>query len=195
MHCFLDFHKIVGSDERKEDSLMFRKWMQLVGVSILAISLSGCGKSLETQIDSGLSLTNTVYADEPKETNEKVGNIQFFIPNGYTIEDKEEDVNILLSKGQESYILFVNEKEGADSQLHYENLKQDASKDIVEDQTFEKDGVFGFSAVIKNSKDAYELVVSLGGVKMTTISPEEKIEGNLEDMLKIVRSVKLKETK
>lgn len=174
---------------------MFRKWMQLVGVSILAISLSGCGKSLETQIDSGLSLTKTVYADEPKETNEKVGDIQFFLPNGYAIEDKEDDVNILLSKGQESYILFVNEKEGADSQLHYENLKQDTSKDIVEDQTFKKDGVFGFSAVIKDSKDAYELVVSLGGVKMTTISPEKKIEENLEDMLKIVRSVKLKETK
>lgn len=186
---------MIGSDVRKEGSLMFRKWMQVVGLSLVVISLSGCGKSIEAQIDSGLNLTQTVFAKEPKEVTETVGDIQLYLPIGFDVEKNENDVNLLISKGTDSYILFINENEGSDSQLHYDLLKQDTSKDIIEEKTFEEDDIFGFSAVIKDYEDAYELVVSLGGVKMTTISTEKDIEDNLANMLKIVRSVELKDKK
>lgn len=174
---------------------MYRKWMQLVIISVLVVSLAGCGKSLEAQIDSGLNLTQTVFADKPEEVTEKVGHIQLFLPSGFKIEDTEDNVNIILTKGDRSYILFVNEHEGTDSKLHYDLLKQDRSKNIIEEKTFEDDHVFGFSAVMKSAEDSYELVVSYGGVKMTTISTESDIEDNLEDMLKIVRSVEVKKDK
>lgn len=174
---------------------MFRKWILLIGVFSLTVILSGCGKPLEAQIDTALSQTKTVFAAEPEETTETVGKIKLFLPSGFKVEKSEDDLNIILSKGDTSYILFVNEQEGPESNLNYELLKQDTSKDIIEETTFEQDGIFGFSAVIKNTEDSYELVASLGGVKMTTISKEKDVENNLEAMLKIVRSVEWKDKK
>lgn len=174
---------------------MSRKWIQVIGLALLIVSLSGCGKPLEEQIDSGLSLTEMVFKNEPKAFTETVGDFQLFLPTGYKIEETEDEVNALILKGKQSYLLFVNKIEGTDSQLHYDLMKNDTSKEILDVRTYEEDKVFGFSAIIQHTENTYELVVSLGGVKMTTISDEKKIEENLTDMLEIVRSVKLKNEK
>lgn len=178
---------------RKEENSMFRKWIQLIVLSLLVISLVGCGQSLDTQLKDSLSLTKTVLADEPEKVTETVGRIQFYLPYGFKVEKTEDNVNILLSKDDNSYILFVNKHEDKDSKLLYALLKQDDSKKIIEETTFEQNNVFGFSAVVKNAQGAYEVIASYGGVKMTTLSTEKEIAENIEDMLKIVRSVKLKE--
>jgi len=174
---------------------MFRKWVQLIVLSLLVFSLSGCGKSFEAQLKDSISLTKTVLADEPEQVTETVGNIQFYLPYGFKVEKSEDNVNILLSKDDNSYILFVNKHEEKDSKLLYDLIKQDDAKKIIKESTFKQDKVFGFSAVVKNEDGAYEVIASYGGVKLTTLSTEKEIAENIEDMLKIVRSVKLTGTK
>ena len=169
---------------------MFRKAIQCIYVSILVLSLSACGKSVDQQIENGLNLTAMIFSEVPREVTDKVGNFQFYLPSDFKIEKSEDDVNILLSKGDSSYILFVNEQEETNSKLHYDILKNDCLKKIIKEKTFEKDGIFGFSAVAENGDNMYEIIVSLGGIKMTTISSEQNIEENIKDMLKIVRSIK-----
>jgi len=91
------------------------------------------------------------------------------------------------------FILFINDREGADSKLYYNLLKEDSSKEIIKENTYEKNGIFGFSAVSKtDNENEFELIVSSGGIKMTTISQAKRIEENLSEMTKIVHSVKIK---
>lgn len=172
---------------------MSRKWLQASGLMLLLLGLSGCNQSIDEQIANGFQLSETVMTEKPEKHTNTIGNIQLFLPSKYKIEDSADNYNILISKGKKSYILFMNDREQPGSKLYYDLLKEDSAKEIIDEQTYEKNDAFGFSAVIKTEqKDQFELVVSCGGVKMTTISSGKDIENNLHEMTKIVQSVKIK---
>lgn len=170
---------------------MNRKWIHLIAVILVALSLSGCGKSIEEKIEVGVASAKSTFKEPAETPNTTIGHIQLFAPKGYTVEQGVDEMNYLLTKDKESYILFVNPFEKEDSQLHYDNLLADKTKKVLKSLDFEADGTFGFSAVVKYSDDEYELIVSIGGIKLTTISKPNKIEDKLTEMMKIVRSVQL----
>ena len=60
---------------------------------------------------------------------------------------------------------------------------------IVEKDTFEQNGRFGFAAIIESSEENFELIASIGGIKLTTISKQQDIASNIEKMMMIVRSI------
>jgi len=184
--------KLVSSArERKRD--MSYKWLQVIGLTLLLLMLSGCNQSIDEQIANGLQITETVFAEEPEEHTEEIGNINLYLPSNFKVEDSSDAYNIVISKGKESYILFINDKEAQDSKLYYHLLKDNEADKIIEETTYDKDGRFGFTAVLKtDDENEMELIVSSGGVKMTTISPAKHIEDNLREMTKIVHSVKMK---
>lgn len=160
---------------------------------LLLFGLSGCNQTIDEQIANGLQLSETIFAKKPEKHTDTIGNVQLFLPSKYKIEDSSDKYNILISKGKQSYILFINDREEPDSKLYYDLLNEESSKEIIDEKTYEKDGVFGFAAVTKTeNEEQFELVVSSGGVKMTTISPMKNVEDNLEEMTKIVHSVKIK---
>lgn len=65
--------------------------------------------------------------------------------------------------------------------------------DRIKENTYDKNGIFGFAAVLKTDNEKeFELIVSNGGVKMITISNAKYIKDNLHEMTKIVHSVKIK---
>ena len=172
---------------------MFRKWRQALGIMLLLLALSGCNQSIDEQIANGFQLTETVFAEKPEKHTDTVGNIRLYLPSKYNIEDSSDKYNILVSKGKQSYILFINDREEPDSKLYYKLLKEESSKKILAEQTYEKENAFGFSTVSKTkNQEEFELVVSSGGVKMTTISPMKDVEDNLHEMTKIAHSVKIK---
>ncbi|MEO4051896.1 hypothetical protein [Solibacillus sp. CAU 1738] len=170
---------------------MNRKWIQSIAILILALSLAGCGKSIEEQIEVGVANAQSTFKEAAQTPNTTIGNIQLFIPKGYTVEQGVDEMNYILKKDKDSFLLFVNAIETEDSKLHYENLLADKTKDVVKSQDFETAGAFGFSAVVKHSEDEYELIVGSGGIKMTTISQNKKIENKLSEMMQIVRSVQI----
>ncbi|WP_341300103.1 hypothetical protein MHB44_16680 [Lysinibacillus sp. FSL H8-0500] len=168
-------------------------WLRAAGLMLLLLGLSGCSQSIEEQIANGLQITETVFAEEPEQHTEQIDDIQLYLPAKFKVEDSSDDYNIVISKGKESYILFINDREAKDSKLYYNLLKDNDADKIIEETTYEKDGHFGFTAVLKTAnEDEMELVVSSGGIKMTTISQAKYIEDNLREMTKIVHSVKIK---
>lgn len=172
---------------------MSHKWLKTLGLMLLLLGLSGCNQSIDEQIASGLQLTETVFAEKPEAHTDSIGNIQLFLPSKFNIEDSSDNYNIIISKGKQSFLLFINDREGADSRLYYDLLKSEGTHEIIEENTYEKNGIFRFSAVSKTTNDnEFELVVSSGGVKMTTISKGSNIEDSLHEMTKIVHSVKMK---
>lgn len=171
---------------------MKHRWLLTVAISILLFALTGCGKSVEEQINSGVASAQSIFEENPQEPNQTVGNIKLYVPEGYTVEPSEDNVNLLLKKGSENYILFVNINEAEDSNLHYKILKNNFADKIVKEQTVELDGAFGFTAVAQYDKERFELIVSSGGVKMSTISEDRNIDGKLVEMMQIVRSVHVK---
>lgn len=168
-------------------------WLRAAGLMLLLLGLSGCSQSIEEQIANGLQITETVFAEEPEQHTEQIDDIQLYLPAKFKVEDSLDDYNIAISKGKESYILFINDREAKDSKLYYNLLKDNDADKIIEETTYEKDDHFGFTAVLKTAnEDEMELVVSSGGIKMTTISQAKYIEDNLREMTKIVHSVKIK---
>ncbi len=168
-------------------------WLRAAGLMLLLLGLSGCSQSIEEQIANGLQITETVFAEEPEQHTEQIDDIQLYLPAKFKVEDSSDDYNIVISKGKESYILFINDREAKDSKLYYNLLKDNDADKIIEETTYEKDDHFGFTAVLKTAnEEEMELVVSSGGIKMTTISQAKYIEDNLREMTKIVHSVKIK---
>ena len=153
--------------------------------------LSACGKTVEEQASEGMENAETVFTNKPNEANKSIGHIELYLPKGFSIEKGIDEANYTVVNGKDSYILFVNSNETVDSRLHYDILKQDTKTNIIQEKTFETNGVFGFSAVNKQSEENYELIVSVGGVKLTTLSNDKKIDNKLQQMMEIVRSVKL----
>lgn len=170
---------------------MKRKWLLAPACCILLFTLTGCGKTVEEQIDTGVASAQTVFEENPQQPNKTIGKIQLFVPSGYEVKESEDLNNLIIKQGNSSYILFVNYHEKEDSNLHYELLKKDPSKKIIKEETVELDGAFGFSAVLEYDKEQFELIVSSGGVKMSTISEDKNIDQKLVDMMTIVRSVKI----
>ena len=167
---------------------MTRKWMRLLIASLVVSLLVGCS-SLEEQAVNGIENAKVAFQDDAEKPNEKVNNINIFIPSGFSIEKESNETNILLSKGNESFILFINPNELQSSRLYYDLMMSDSNLKVVEEKTFEQNGRFGFAAIIENSEEKYELITSIGGIKLTTISQAQDIENNLEKMMLIVRSI------
>lgn len=168
---------------------MNHKWIHMVVLFMMMLLLSACNQTVEEQTAFGMEDAETIFNSNPTATNKSIGHIKLYLPKKYGIEKGIDESNYTIVDGKDSYILFVNPNEKEDSQLHYSILKDDSNGEIIKEKTFQTDGVFGFSAVISQSKEQYQLVVSVGGVKLTTISEGKNIDEKLQKMMQIVRSV------
>ncbi len=167
---------------------MTGKWMRLILASLAVILLVGCA-SLEERAVDGLESAKETFLGEPETPNNEVGNIKLFLPSGYSVEDESNESNILLSKGKDSFILFINPNETPKSKLYYELMMANSNVNIIKEEVFEAENRFGFAAIIQNGEESFELVTSIGGMKLTTISSEKNIASNLNEMMTIIRSI------
>ena len=170
---------------------MNRNWIHFMWISLVVVLLTGCGKTVDEQVTEGVASTATVFEAKPVEPTTTIGKIKVYLPSGYKVEEGTNEMNYIVTKGKESFILFVNTIEQEDSRLHYDLLVNDSKLKIIKEQTFEQEEAFGFVAVVEHSEERYELVVSSGGVKMTTMSKDKHIDEKLVNMMEIVRSVKV----
>ena len=167
------------------------KW--ILGATLTAILLAGCGKPIEDQLDSSFAASEQAFSAEAKEPNKKIDDIEFFLPEGYEAEKGEVENNYLLNHNGDLYVLFVNLLEDRTSKLAYDRLMADHKDDIVEVKTFEEEGIFGYTAILEKKDDMYELVTAIGGVKLTTISAAKELEEQLASMMQITKSVQFKQ--
>lgn len=168
---------------------MSRKLIQAALFIAIVAVLTACNQSVEEQALAGMENAETVFSSEPKEVNKSIGHIELYLPTEYSIETGIDDLNYTILNGEDSYILFVNENETTDSQLHYDIFRSESASKIVQEKTFQSDDIFGFSGVVKRSKDKYELIANIGGVKLSTISEAKKLENKIQEMMEIVQTV------
>lgn len=162
----------------------------LIGIMIfLTVFLAGCMATPEEQIAGGLEDVREAFEQEPEEANETADKTNLYLPGGYTIEEPSDEHNIIITKGGDSYVLFINPNESIGSRFFYDLQKANPDQQWIADETFEQDGRFGFATVRGIADDQVEIVVSAGGVKMTTISEETEIANNMDWMMKTVRSI------
>lgn len=163
---------------------------KLIGlVIVLSIFLAGCLATPEEQIADGVANARSTFDEEPPKTNESTDQLELYLPGGYTIEEPSDEHNIIITKGSDSFVLFINPNESSDSKFFYDLQKANAEQEWAADETFEQNGRFGFVTVREIAEDQFEIVTSSGGVKLTTISEESEIQENLEWMMKTVRSI------
>ena len=168
---------------------MFRKWKFIFLLTISVLALVACGKSLDEKATSGVEAAREAFHSNDKNRTEEIDGMKLYLPAGFKMDDKSDAQNIVFTKNEETFILFVNPNEKNDSKLFYELLLADKSKEIVEQATFTDEGAFGFAAVVKSGNDDVELITSVGGSKMTAMSKKGNIEENLARMMEIVRSI------
>jgi len=172
---------------------MNRSWLRIFLAPLVIISLVGCSASVEEQTNDGIQSAKEVFQGKTVDSNNQVKGVQLFVPGGFSIQEESDETNIILTDNHDSYVLFINPNEQPDSQLFYDLLVAEKEDVILAEETFQKDGRFGFVAVLPSKEDQYEIVVSNGGYKLTTISKENQIADNMENMMKIVRSVKVQD--
>lgn len=156
---------------------------------LLVGTLAGCMAAPEELVTQGVSNARAAFETEPKTVNETIGQTQLYIPNGFVIEEPEDDFKGLITKGSDSFTLFINPNEKATSTFFYELQKVDPKQLWVIDETFQQNGRFGFATATKIAEDKLELVVGTGGVKLATITKESDIPKNMNWMMKTVRSI------
>lgn len=156
---------------------------------VLAGGLTACTATPEEQIVKGLANAEEAFEAEPENTNDAVGPISLYVPNGYGIEEPSDGFTSLITRGSDLFTLLINPNEGAASTFFYDLQKNDAEQLWVADETFQQNGRFGFATIEEIAEDQLELVVSAGGVKLTTVTTESEIPQNMDWMMKTVRSI------
>ncbi|QTD41383.1 hypothetical protein [Sporosarcina sp. Te-1] len=169
---------------------MFRSWKFLFLLVSAIFVLGGCGKSIDQKAEDGIAAARDIFEQDGKNATEEIDGVSLYKPVGFTIEDASDPQNIILSNKDETFILFINPNEEKDSHLFHDLLKAQENIEVIKEETFTDKGFFGFASVLKSGDDKVELVTSVGGVKMTTITKEKNIEHHMANMMEIVRSVK-----
>lgn len=167
--------------------LRSKKLVFLLVLSILL--LAACSQSFEDRISEGLEVAEKSFQENNQENTEEIDGVSFYKPKGFIVKDDSDPQNIILEKGKSSFFLFINPNETKESRLFYDLLKNDQNSEVIAEKQFQEEDAFGFVAVIEQSEKAYELIASVGGIKITTITEEKNIADYLKSMMQIVRSI------
>jgi hypothetical protein len=159
---------------------------------VIAITaLSACGVSFEEEEVAVKDAFKTGFQEEPKKTNKENEDIQFYLPFGFEIEEQSKN-NVILKNGSKKYILFYNQQEDTSSRIVYETTSQ--SKDAFEvNETITDDNRFGFLLVNHKSEKENNLIIGIGGVKLSTETKVRNLETEAKTLIQIANSVQTKD--
>ncbi len=149
-----------------------------------------CSANIDEEKVTAIDSAKQAFMNKPKEINEKSGNTKFYLPSDYTIE-KEEEHNIILHKGDNPVIIFINPNEGSSSQSISQRIEK-KKEDYLAYEIFQEDDRVGFAAIKELSKDEYEVTTGVGGVKVTAQTKVKDLSKYAEDMMDIASSIKQK---
>ncbi|GAM12769.1 hypothetical protein [Mesobacillus selenatarsenatis] len=166
--------------------IKFRRAFGLIIVGLLL--LSACSASFSEQKAEIKKEVASTFESQPEKTNNSTKDIDYYLPSDVKVE-KETPNNVLLKDGSKTYILFYNQHEKEDSKVVYDStVKQQKEWDANE--TFSKDGKFGYMLVKELKENHYQLIIGIGGVKLTTET--ENVREDAEAMMQIANSVNIK---
>ena len=147
--------------------IKFRRAFGLILVGLFL--LSACSASFSEQKAEIKKEVASTFESQPEKTNNSTKDIDYYLPSDVKVE-KETPNNVLLKDGSKTYILFYNQHEKEDSKVVYDStVKQQKEWDANE--TFSKDGKFGYMLVKELKENHFQLIVGIGGVKLLKLRP------------------------
>ncbi|MEH7379594.1 hypothetical protein V7138_03800 [Bacillus sp. JJ1533] len=146
--------------------------------------LSGCA-SIEDESKETVTSVNTAFNAQPEKTNSENGDVSFYLPSTMKIEKKDEN-NVILQKGDQTFILFVNPNEKRTSDVEYKAIN---AKEFAVDQTYTDKERYGYVKAFEIEDKHYLVTVGIGGIKMTTEAKVSEMSESASEMMKIVSSV------
>lgn len=158
----------------------------IVIVSILL--LSACGKSnFNAESKETIGAVKEALNEKAKKANNKSGDINFYLPFGYEIEDESAN-NIILKNGSKQYILFNNPQENKVSDVVYKSTVAQ-NKELEINEQFKKSDQFGYLIIKKLDDDLNEMTIGIGGTKITTLIKTSSMKNEAAVMTQMVKSV------
>ncbi len=157
-------------------------------VTLSVLLLSACGKSnFKAESKETLGEVKAALNKKAKKPNKKSGDINFYLPFGYEIEDESPN-NIILKNGSKKYILFNNPQENKVSDVVYKSTVAQ-NKDLDINEQFKKSDQFGYLIIKKLDEDMNEMTIGIGGTKITTLIKTSSMKNEAEVMTQMVKSV------
>ncbi|MFS0864504.1 hypothetical protein [Fredinandcohnia sp. 179-A 10B2 NHS] len=148
--------------------------------------LTGCS-SIEDETKETIAAVEETFKGKAEEANSKNEDISFYIPSTMKIEEREEN-NVIINKDDQTFILFVNPVEPANSDVMYKSIE--SKKKFSVDKTFTDKERFGYVKVYEIDEKLYLVSVGIGGVKMTTEAKLSEVSESAKEMMTVVSSVK-----
>ncbi|ARK23801.1 hypothetical protein SporoP37_03200 [Sporosarcina sp. P37] len=156
---------------------------------LLAVVLAGCSQKVEVRTDAAFVSAKKVFELNAEKTNQTVGDIEFYKPPTMRMDKESTSQKIVLTKRNDSFYVTVNPNEKKNSHVYYDVLLTDEPDHLIGAKTFSKDEAFGFVAVVQKGEKLVELIASVGGAKVETVTNEENTSAYLKKMMEIARSV------
>lgn len=173
--------------EKRGGNAVLRMGLQMILCSSVLV-LAGC-VSPEDELAEGVSSARAAFEEEAPEPNEASGETELYVPGGYEVEPASDDHHVLITRGSQAFALFLNPNEAPDSTFFYDLQKANPEETWLADEKFSQHGRFGFVTVRTIAEDRYELVVSSGSAKLSTITEQAALRNQMEWMMKTARSI------
>lgn len=164
--------------------------MKLLKPLILVLFLllaAGCTQSKADIKEVSIDEAKQAFENNGEKANNKTEQFSFYLPENYKVE-KEDKYNVILAKGAQRYILFVNENEEENSQVSYDTLVKQYENPFIS-KTFKKNDKLGYLFVHELDSKKYEVTVGIGGTKLTTETELKNITEDARNMMDIVSSI------
>jgi len=166
--------------------------IQILFILTAVLILASCSNaSIKEEQKIAEANVMKVFKGKGKKPNTEAEGLNFYMPTGVSIEDTKQS-NVILKRDSKVYILFYNPNESAKSEVVYQSTVSDTEKYRI-NKTFTHDNRLGYFVVRDTGEDEYEIVVGVGGVKLTTQTDADEIAFDAELMMEIASSIDQKE--
>ncbi|WAA11749.1 hypothetical protein [Fervidibacillus halotolerans] len=166
--------------------LFKRKWLFLI---MLLSLLTACTGTLEEETEKAKEQAVEVFEAKAKNANVEKETLSLYLPHGIEVDETDPN-NVILTRGDKLYLLFINPNEDEKSQVVYEATAE-TGEDYLLNETFQSDDRFGYIVLKEVEEDVYELTVGIGGIKLTTETNKKDLADDAGMMMEIVSSVQL----
>lgn len=165
--------------------MLKKSYWNFLLIIMAAIFLVGCS-SQEEELNEGVAAIHTTFETEGKEVNQKLDEIEVYLPFYYEVIE-EMDNNVLLSNGSEQFILFYNDQEDRLSKQNYETALQ--QNEYIYNEVVETETEFRYILISQVDEKLVEVTIGIGGKKITSQMKPKQLIDNAKLMTNIVRSI------
>lgn len=154
---------------------------------LLLMILTSCTIQSEKEVlkEAKAAAEKSFKSTDIPKPNQELEYTDIYLPERFQVET-EESSNIILKDGDQTYIVFYNRFEPATSELGAESSRNESALLF---HSFKDDDSFGYIRIMPVQEKKYEMVIGVGGAKITTYTTKKDMAQDVADLMDISRSL------